>query len=449
MGLFNKVLIANRGEIARRIIKTCDRLGIKTVAIYSEADADAPFVNEATETVCIGEAQAKKSYLNIEKVIQVAKETNADAIHPGYGFLSENPKFVTRCEEEGITFIGPSASVMKLMGNKVASRIKMHDAGIPVVPGSERNLENIEEALAAADRIGYPLMLKASAGGGGIGMKLIHTDDELKQNFDSTKQQAQNFFGDDTVFIEKFITDPHHIEVQVAVDSHENIVHLFERECSVQRRHQKVIEEAPSPFLNDELRQDLFATAIKAVKSIDYKNVGTIEFIFDSDGNFYFLEMNTRLQVEHPVTEKITGLDLVGWQIKIAAGKSLPLAQNEITAHGHAIECRVYAEDPNTFFPSPGKINSLELAEDLARYDFGVEQGTDVSPFYDPMIGKIIVHGENRNEAIAKAKAAINATKIEGIKTNLPLQASIMDDDIFKSGNYTTNFLAERKTVTF
>lgn len=449
MSLFNKVLIANRGEIARRIIKTCDRLGIKTVAIYSEADADAPFVNEATETVCIGEAQAKKSYLNIEKVIQVAKETNADAIHPGYGFLSENPKFVTRCEEEGITFIGPSASVMKLMGNKVASRIKMHDAGIPVVPGSERNLENIEEALAAADRIGYPLMLKASAGGGGIGMKLIHTDDELKKNFDSTKQQAQNFFGDDTVFIEKFITDPHHIEVQVAVDGHENIVHLFERECSVQRRHQKVIEEAPSPFLNDELRQELFATAIKAVKSIDYKNVGTIEFIFDSDGNFYFLEMNTRLQVEHPVTEKVTGLDLVEWQINIAAGGSLPLAQDEITAQGHAIECRVYAEDPNTFFPSPGKINSLELAEDLARYDFGVEQGTDVSPFYDPMIGKIIVHGENRNEAIAKAKAAINATKIEGIKTNLPLQASIMDDDIFKSGNYTTNFLAERKTVTF
>ncbi len=449
MSLFSKILIANRGEIARRIIKTCDRLGIKTVAIYSEADADAPFVNEATETVCIGEAQAKKSYLNIEKVIQVAKETNADAIHPGYGFLSENPKFVTRCEEEGITFIGPSASVMKLMGNKVASRVKMHEAGIPVVPGSERNLENIEEALAATERVGYPLMLKASAGGGGIGMKLIHNDDELKQNFDSTKQQAQNFFGDDTVFIEKFITDPHHIEVQVAVDDHGNIVHLFERECSVQRRHQKVIEEAPSPFLNDELRQKLFDTAIKAVESIDYKNVGTIEFIFDNDGNFYFLEMNTRLQVEHPVTEKITSLDLVEWQIKIAADESLPLKQDEINAHGHAIECRVYAEDPNTFFPSPGKINTLELAKDIARYDFGVEQGTDVSPFYDPMIGKIIVHGEDRNQAIAKAKAAIDATKIEGIKTNLPLQASIMDDDVFKSGNYTTNFLAERKTVTF
>ena len=449
MSLFNKILIANRGEIARRIIKTCDRLGIQTVAIYSEADADAPFVNEATETVCIGEAQAKKSYLNIEKVIQVAKETNADAIHPGYGFLSENPKFVTRCEVEGITFIGPSASVMKLMGNKVASRIKMHDAGIPVVPGSERNLENIEEALAATKRVGYPLMLKASAGGGGIGMKLIHNDDELKQTFDSTKQQAQNFFGDDTVFIEKFITDPHHIEVQVAVDVHGNIVHLFERECSVQRRHQKVIEEAPSPFLNDELRQQLFDTAIKAVESIDYKNVGTIEFIFDNEGNFYFLEMNTRLQVEHPVTEKITSLDLVEWQIKIAADEALPLAQDEINVQGHAIECRVYAEDPNTFFPSPGKINTLELAEEIARYDFGVEQGTDVSPFYDPMIGKIIVHGEDRNQAIAKAKAAINATKIEGIKTNLPLQASIMDDDVFKSGNYTTNFLAERKTVTF
>lgn len=445
MGLFNKILIANRGEIARRIIKTCDRLGIATVAVYSEADAEAPFVNEATEAVCIGEGQAKKSYLDIDKVIQVAKETNVDAIHPGYGFLSENPKFVTRCEEEGITFIGPTAKVMQLMGSKLESRTKMFEAGIPVVPGSEKSIDSVEEAIEGAEEVGYPLMLKASAGGGGIGMKLIHNEEELASNFHSTKQQAQNFFGDDKVFIEKFIKEPRHIEVQIAADIHGNAVHLFERECSIQRRHQKVIEEASSPFLDDELREKLLSTALLGVKHIDYTNVGTMEFIFDADKNFYFLEMNTRLQVEHPVTEEITGLDLVEWQIRIAAKEQLPMKQEAIKFHGHAIECRVYAEDPNTFFPSPGTIQRLELPQEMARFDFGVEEGSEVTPFYDPMIGKIIVYNENRTKAIQKMNEVIKQTKIEGIKTNLPLLESIMQDAQFISGHYTTNFLAERK----
>lgn len=445
MGLFKKILIANRGEIARRIIRTSHSLGIDTVAIYSEADKESLFVKDATESVFIGEAQAKKSYLNIEKVIQAAKNTGADAIHPGYGFLAENPKFVKRCEEENITFIGPSAKVMEIMGDKLTARASMHKVGVPVVPGSEKSLETIDDAINVANKVGYPIMLKASAGGGGIGMKLLNNEAELKEAFDAIKQQAENFFGDGTVFIEKFITNPHHIEVQVAADNQGNTVHLFERECSVQRRHQKVIEEAPSPFIDDATRQKLFEIAVQGVKSIHYSNLGTVEFIFDGEGNFYFLEMNTRLQVEHPVTEKITELDLVEWQIKIAAGENLPLKQEKITLNGHAIECRVCAEDPNTFFPSPGTITDFEIAEDLARYDFGVEAGSVVSPYYDSMIGKIITHGESREIAISRMEKAIKATKIKGVKTNLPLQYSIMKDDIFQSGIYTTNFLTERK----
>ncbi len=449
MGLFKKILIANRGEIARRIIRTSHSLGIDTVAIYSEADKESLFVKDATESVFIGEAQAKKSYLNIEKVIQAAKDTEADAIHPGYGFLAENPKFVKRCEEENITFIGPSAKVMEIMGDKLTARASMHRVGVPVVPGSEKSLETIDDAINVANKVGYPIMLKASAGGGGIGMKLLNNEAELEEAFNAIKQQAENFFGDGTVFIEKFITNPHHIEVQVAADNHGNTVHLFERECSVQRRHQKVIEEAPSPFIDDATRKKLFEIAVQGVKSIHYSNLGTVEFIFDGEGNFYFLEMNTRLQVEHPVTEKITGLDLVEWQIKIAAGENLPQRQEEITLNGHAIECRVCAEDPNTFFPSPGTITDFEIAEDLARYDFGVEGGSVVSPYYDSMIGKIITHGESREIAISRMEKAIKATKIKGVKTNLPLQYSIMKDDIFQSGIYTTNFLTERKEVKF
>ncbi len=443
MALFNKILIANRGEIALRIIRTCHRMGIDTVAVYSEADVDAPFVKEAKEAVCVGEAQAKKSYLNMDKIISTAKEMNVDAIHPGYGFLSENSIFVELCEDADITFIGPDKEIMEIMGSKLKSRQMMKEAGVPVVPGSDRNLDSLEEALETAEGLEYPLMLKASAGGGGIGMKKVHNKEELAAAFKTTKKQAENFFSDDKVFLEQWIYEPRHIEVQIAADSKGNVIHLFERECSVQRRHQKVIEESPSPFLTDETRKKLLEATIRGVKHLGYRNLGTMEFIFDAGGEFYFLEMNTRLQVEHPVTEAVTGLDLVEWQIRIAAGETLPLAQEEVEQSGHAIEARLYAEDPKTYFPSPGKITRLRLAEDLGRYDFGVVEGSQVTPFYDAMIGKIIIHGDDRENAIDKMKKALNALEVEGITTNLTLLEDIMTAEQFTSGQYTTNFLDE------
>ncbi|WP_102275183.1 acetyl-CoA carboxylase biotin carboxylase subunit [Cytobacillus massiliigabonensis] len=445
MGYFRKVLIANRGEIARRIIRTCKKLGIDTVAVYSEADAESPHVSEATEAVCIGPAQAKKSYLNIEKVIQVAKEINADAIHPGYGFLSENPVFVERCEEEDIVFIGPSAETIRLMGSKLAARKQMNKAGVKVVPGSDESIDSLEEAIRLANQLGYPLMLKASAGGGGIGMQLVHNEDELTKAFDATKQKASSFFNDGTVFLEKFISKPRHIEVQIAADNYGNILHLFERECSIQRRNQKVIEESPSPFLDDDLRKELLEAAVRGVKQINYTNVGTMEFIFDENKNFYFLEMNTRLQVEHPVTEEITGIDLVEWQLKIAAKESLTLTQEEIKKTGFAIECRLYAEDPITFFPSPGVITNMVLPENEGRFDFGFENGSTVTPFYDPMLGKIIVHGLSRDHAISKMQNVLEQMDIQGVKTNLPLLQKIMENKQFIAGSYTTEFLSENK----
>lgn len=441
--LLKKVLIANRGEIARRIIKTCNRLNIDTVAVYSDADSEAPFVNEATEAIHIGESQAKKSYLDIEKIMNAAKEANVDAIHPGYGFLSENPLFVERCEEEGITFIGPNKETMEMMGSKLVSRQKMQEAGVPVVPGSDKELTSIEEAIDIANELTYPLMLKASAGGGGIGMKYIENEDALVAAYEPTQQQAENFFSDGRLFLEKIIENPRHIEVQVAADTHGNVVHLFERECSVQRRHQKVVEEASSALLNDDTRQALLDAAIKGVKHLGYRNVGTMEFIFDGDDNFYFLEMNTRLQVEHPVTEEITDVDLVEWQIDIASGEKLPRRQEEIKRSGHAIECRLYAEDPVTYFPSPGDITKLTLPENIARYDFGILEGTKVTPFYDPMIGKIIVHDETREAAIHKMVEVLDGIEVEGITTNLTLLQRIMRAEQFTSGNYTTNFLEE------
>lgn len=441
--LLKKVLIANRGEIARRIIKTCNRLNIDTVAVYSDADSEAPFVNEATEAIHIGESQAKKSYLDIEKIMNAAREANVDAIHPGYGFLSENPLFVERCEEEGITFIGPNKETMEMMGSKLVSRQKMQEAGVPVVPGSDKELTSIEEAIDIANELTYPLMLKASAGGGGIGMKYIENEDALVAAYEPTQQQAENFFSDGRLFLEKIIENPRHIEVQVAADTHGNVVHLFERECSVQRRHQKVVEEASSALLNDNTRQALLDAAIKGVKHLGYRNVGTMEFIFDGDDNFYFLEMNTRLQVEHPVTEEITNVDLVEWQIDIASGEKLPLCQEEIMRSGHAIECRLYAEDPVTYFPSPGDITKLTLPENIARYDFGILEGTKVTPFYDPMIGKIIVHDETREAAIRKMVEVLDGIEVEGITTNLTLLQRIMRAEQFISGNYTTNFLEE------
>lgn len=445
MSYFKKVLIANRGEIARRIIRTCHKLGIQTVAVYSEADAELPYVSEADEAVCIGPAQAKKSYLNIEKIIQVAKETKADSIHPGYGFLSENPEFVQRCEEENIVFIGPSAKTIRIMGSKLEARKLMQKAGVKVVPGTDKSIESIEEAIQIAAEIGYPVMLKASAGGGGIGMQVVQDEEELIKVFDGTKQKADSFFNDGTVFLEKWISNPRHIEVQVVSDHYGNIYHLFERECSVQRRNQKVIEESPSSFLDENLRKELLEEAIRGVKQIDYKNVGTMEFIFDEQQNFYFLEMNTRLQVEHPITEEITGLDLVELQLKIAANEPLTFTQGDIKKTGHAIECRLYSEDPNTFFPSPGVISRLKLRGNNGRYDFGFVEGNKVTPFYDPMIGKIIVHGTSRSNAITKMLDVLEVMEVDGVKTNLPLLQEIMKHEDFISGNYTTEFLAKNK----
>lgn len=445
MAYFKKVLIANRGEIARRIIRTCTRLGIETVAVYSEADAESPHVSEATEAVCIGPAQVKMSYLDIENIIQAAKETKADAIHPGYGFLSENPLFVQRCQEEKIIFIGPSAESMRIMGSKLEARNQMVKAGVKVVPGTDKSLESIEEAIIVAEQLGYPLMLKASAGGGGIGMQLVQNQAELTKFFEGTKQKALSFFNDGTVFLEKWISNPRHIEVQIAADAYGNVVHLFERECSIQRRNQKVVEEGPSPFLNDALRDELVEAAIRGAKQIGYTNVGTMEFIFDGEQNFYFLEMNTRLQVEHPVTEELTGLDLVELQLQIAANDKLPMTQEGISKNGHAIECRLYAEDPVTFFPSPGVISKLILPKKGVRLELGVMEGSVVSPFYDPMIGKIIVHGITRQAAITNMQRVLEEFDIEGIKTNLPLLKQIMKDAQFNSGNYTTEFLNPQK----
>ncbi|MCP3029805.1 acetyl-CoA carboxylase biotin carboxylase subunit [Halobacillus sp. A1] len=446
MTYFKKILIANRGEIARRIIRTCNSLGIETVAIYSDADADTPYVTEASEAHHVGASQANQSYLNIDKIIQVAKETGAEAVHPGYGFLSENTKFTKHCEEAGILFIGPDSEKIQLMGDKIEARRHMEKAGVPVVPGWDGKLESVEHALEVAEDLGYPLMLKASAGGGGIGMHVVRNEEELTKSFSSAKQTAGASFGDDTVFLERFIEHARHIEVQVAADNHGNTVHLFERECSIQRRNQKVIEESPSPFLDEALRKKLCETAVKGVKEIGYTNVGTMEFIFDDEsGHFYFLEMNTRLQVEHPVTEEITGLDLVELQLKIAAGQEIGLTQEDITNNGYAIEARLYAEDPETYFPSPGKLTTLKLPENTGRFDFAYEEGNTVSPFYDPMVGKIIVHGKNRKEALDELDIIVDRIEVEGITTNLSLIKQLVNENDFRDGRYTTNYLQTRK----
>ncbi|RXT06407.1 acetyl/propionyl/methylcrotonyl-CoA carboxylase subunit alpha [Ammoniphilus sp. CFH 90114] len=441
MATFEKIMIANRGEIARRIIRTCRKMGIKTVAVYSEADLEAPYVEEADEAVCIGPAQAKKSYLDIEKIIQAARESEADAIHPGYGFLSENPQLVRRCEEENIVFIGPDALQIERMGSKIEARLHMKQAGVPVVPGWDGKLDRVEDALSIAEQVGYPIMLKASAGGGGIGMQLIHSEADLRKSFASTMQRASSSFGDGTLFIEKWIENPHHIEVQVACDAYGNAVHLFERECSVQRRNQKIIEETPSPFLDPLTKKRLLETALAGVKHIGYKNVGTMEFIMDEHKNFYFLEMNTRLQVEHPITEETTGIDLVELQIRLAEGEKLPFVQSDIQQTGHSIECRLYAEDPKTFFPSPGTIQELHLPDQDVRLDFAVKQGTKVSPFYDPMIGKIITHASTRELAIEKMKDCLKQVEVHGITTNLLLLEQVMGDRGFIEGNYTTRLV--------
>lgn len=436
-----KILIANRGEIARRIIRTCERLGIETVAIHSEADGDLPYVKEATEAVLIGPNPVIQSYLQADKIIETAKEHNVDAIHPGYGLLSENAGFARKVKEAGLLFIGPDSEIIDTMGDKIESRRAMIKAGVPVVPGTEEGVATLDEAIEEAAKIGYPLMLKASGGGGGIGMVRCESEQALSQQFDSVKNRAKAYFGNDVVYLEKFIADARHIEVQIFGDSHGNIVHLYERNCSVQRRNQKVIEESPSPHLPQDVRERLCEAAIRAGEAVGYSNAGTVEFIVDQANEFYFLEMNTRLQVEHPVTEEVTGVDLVEWQIDVARGGKLP-AQDTITTKGHAIEYRIYAEDPKTFFPSPGKLEKVVWGEG-ARIETGYEQGDSVTPFYDPMISKVIIRGSDRTEAIANSQKFFHQAVIDGVKTNIPLFKEFIESQEFISGEYATAVLPQ------
>ncbi|SFD77933.1 acetyl-CoA carboxylase, biotin carboxylase subunit [Lentibacillus persicus] len=440
--MIKKILIANRGEIAGRVIRTCKQLGIETVAVYSEADQKAPFVSMADESYLLGPPRVQESYLNTEKIIEIAKDTDADAIHPGYGFLSENSKFVELCEQAGIQFIGPKATVMEIMGSKIAARDSMKKAGVPVVPGTDGAVASTDEAVAIARSIGYPIMLKASAGGGGIGMQVVQSDAELIKAFESNSKRAHTFFGDGAMFMEKKLENARHIEIQLLADNYGNAIHLFERECSIQRRNQKVIEEAPSSFISKETRKKMGEAAVKAAETLGYTSAGTIEFLVDEHENFYFLEMNTRIQVEHPVTEEITGVDIVEQQIRIANGKELDIDQSGVDMDGHAIEVRVYAEDPETFFPSPGHISVFELPEgEFIRNEVAVTADFDVTPFYDPMIGKLIVKGKDRTEAIRSMKNALLKYKVEGIKTNIPMLLKVLDHDKFKSGETTTAFV--------
>ncbi|WNS73614.1 acetyl-CoA carboxylase biotin carboxylase subunit [Bacillus sp. DTU_2020_1000418_1_SI_GHA_SEK_038] len=442
--MFSKILIANRGEIALRVIRTCQKLGIKTVAIYSEADADSLFVRNADEAYCVGKPQVNQSYLNVDEIIRVAKESGAEAVHPGYGLLSENAAFAARCKNEGLVFIGPAPEIIASMGSKIEARKMMKEAGVPIIEGINTALADEEEAKLAAEKIGYPLMLKASAGGGGIGMQLVHSEEELVKAFAGNKKRAESFFGNGAMFLEKYIPEPHHIEVQILADTYGNVVPLWERECSIQRRNQKVVEEAPSPFISEDTRLKMLDSAVLAAKHIGYSNAGTIEFLVDKEQNYYFLEMNTRLQVEHPVTEEITGLDLVEEQLKVATGQLLSFTREEVIRKGHAIEVRIYAEDPNTFFPSPGKITEFQLPHgEGIRNECAIEAGSQVTPFYDPMIAKLIAWGETRDEAAARMKTALENYKIVGIKTNIPMLLKTVTHEQFLSGYTTTQFVNE------
>lgn len=441
--LFQKLLIANRGEIALRIIRTCKRLGIQTAAVYSEADAESLHVKAADEAWLIGKPRVSESYLNIEKIIETSKKAGVCAIHPGYGLLSENSRFAERCLQENITFIGPPADVIAKMGSKIEARQAMEQAGIPVVPGVTKSLAGLNEAKALAESIGYPVMLKASFGGGGIGMQLIRNEGELAKAYEGSQKRAADFFGDGAMYIEKYIEDARHIEIQILTDEYGNAVYLWERDCSIQRRQQKIIEEAPAPLFDENMRAKLGEAAVKAALSIGYANAGTIEFLVDSKNHFYFLEMNTRLQVEHPVTEEITGLDIVEEQLNIAAGKALPYKQKDIRRDGHAIEVRICAEDPKTFFPSPGRITDLKLPEHPnVRHECAAAPGMNITPYYDPMIAKMIVKGNSRDEAIRTLAEALSQYQVKGIKTNIPLLEDIVRSDEFRKGGVQTDFIS-------
>ncbi len=442
--MFKKILIANRGEIAVRIIRACREMGIETVAVYSQIDAEALHTQMADEAVCIGPAKSKDSYLHMQNIISATVLTGAEAIHPGFGFLSENSGFAQMCQDCNITFIGPDPAMIDGMGNKSQARKTMIAAGIPVVPGSEGSVDTIEEAIKVAGQIGFPVMIKASAGGGGRGMRIAYTQEECIKAFETAKAEAKAAFGDDTMYIEKFVEEPKHIEFQILADQYGNTLYLGERDCSIQRRNQKVLEEAPSPIMTEALRREMGEVAVKAAKAVNYKNAGTIEFLLDKYNRYYFIEMNTRIQVEHPITEMITGIDLIKEQIKIAAGLKLTVRQEDIILRGHSIECRINAEDPERgFTPSPGKITTLHIPGGPGvRMDSAVYQGYTIPPTYDSMIAKLIVYGNNREEAIARMKRALGEFIIEGIHTNIDFQYAIMSQEDFIKGQYHTGFIA-------
>ena len=438
-----KILVANRGEIAIRVMKTAQKMGIKTVAIFSTADRNAPHVKFADEAVCIGEPPSSQSYLRGDKIIEVAKNLNVDAIHPGYGFLSENASFAELCEENNIIFIGPKSKAIKIMGSKLAAKEAVKHYNIPMVPGIDEAISDVTKAKAVAKKIGFPILIKASAGGGGKGMRIVEKESDLESQMNRAISEATSAFGDGSVFIEKYVSSPRHIEIQIVADSHGNILHFFERECSIQRRHQKVVEEAPSSVLNPKLRSQMGEAAIKVAKACDYLGAGTVEFLLDDNLNFYFLEMNTRLQVEHPVSELISGYDLVELQIKIARGESLEMKQDDLKIKGHALELRVYAEDPlNDFLPSVGHLDIYKLPEgDNIRVDNGFEEGMDIPIYYDPMLSKLITYGKTREEAIQLMIKAIDNYHVEGVQTTLAFGKFVCEHDAFRSGNFDTHFV--------
>ena len=441
--MFKKILIANRGEIAVRIIRACREIGIRSVAVYSTADRTTLHAQIADEAVCIGPPATKDSYLNMNAIVQAAINTGCDAIHPGFGFLSENAEFARLCESYGLVFIGPSYHSIEMLGDKAAAKATMKAAGVPVIPGSDGAVSSVEEARLIADKAGYPVLIKASAGGGGRGIRRVDSPAELEAQMIAAQQEAKNFFGDDTVYVEKFLINPHHVEIQIIADKHGNYIHLCERDCSMQRRNQKVLEECPSPIVNPELRAKMGNAAITAAKECGYYNAGTIEFLVDENRDFYFMEMNTRIQVEHPITEEVTGFDIVKAQIEIAAGLPLKVTQDDIVMRGHAIECRINAEDPeHNFRPSPGTITALYMPGGPGiRIDGAVYQGYTITPYYDSMISKLIAHGSDRNDAINKMRWALSEFIVEGVETNIDFQLGLIRNADFKNGNYDIGFL--------
>jgi acetyl-CoA carboxylase biotin carboxylase subunit len=445
--VFKKILIANRGEIALRVIRACKELGISTVAIYSTADKESLHVSFADEAVCIGPPTSKQSYLNIPHIIAAAELTNAQAIHPGYGFLSENTSFARVCQEHGIKFIGPSPEAISKMGDKATAKETMQQAGVPTIPGSDGLLTSAEQGVALAQEVGFPIILKATAGGGGKGMKVVHQASDFSKAWEEARREAQAAFNNDGLYLEKYIEQPRHIEIQLMADQHGKVVHLSERDCSIQRRHQKLVEETPSPIISDALREKMGQAAIKGAVSIGYEGVGTVEFLVDKHGKFYFMEMNTRIQVEHPITEEVTTVDLIKEQVKIAAGE--PITHGNYYPQGHAIECRINAEDPSKDFrPSPGTITNLHLPGGFGiRVDSHIYSGYTIPPYYDSMIAKLIARGKDREEAILRMKRALGEFVIEGIKTTIPFHLQLMDDKNFRAGKFNTSFLEGFKLV--